>query len=54
MIRKTLSLFVLCVFFAMGLQAQTKLTELPENNFNFIIANDLGRNGYYEQKPLPN
>lgn len=52
MIRKIVSLFVLCVSFSFGLQAQTKLTDLPENNFNFIIANDLGRNGYYEQKPI--
>lgn len=52
MIRKTLALFVLCAFSIVGLQAQTKLTELPEDNFNFIIANDLGRNGYYQQKPI--
>ena len=27
-----------------------KLTWLPDDNFNFIVANDLGRNGYYDQK----
>ena len=25
---------------------------IPEDNLNFILANDLGRNGYYEQKPI--
>ena len=28
------------------------LDSLPDDNFNFIVANDLGRNGYYEQKPI--
>lgn len=31
---------------------QTAYPELPENAKNFIIANDLGRNGYYDQKPI--
>lgn len=52
MIRKTLFLALLCVSSFLGLQAQTQLTDLPDNTFNFIIANDLGRNGYYEQKPI--
>lgn len=30
----------------------TKLPEIPEDNLNFILANDLGRNGYYEQKTI--
>jgi hypothetical protein len=29
-----------------------KLSELPEDALNFIVANDLGRNGYYLQKPI--
>ncbi len=28
------------------------LPALPEGSANFIVANDLGRNGYYEQKPV--
>jgi len=31
---------------------KTTYPELPENAKNFIIANDLGRNGYYDQKPI--
>lgn len=35
-------------------QKRTEITlpEVQENGVNFIIANDLGRNGYYEQKPI--
>ena len=29
-----------------------RLTSIDEDNFNFIVANDLGRNGYYDQKPI--
>lgn len=29
-----------------------KLSELPEDALNFIVANDMGRNGYYLQKPI--
>ena len=29
-----------------------RLTAIDEDNFNFIVANDLGRNGYYDQKPI--
>lgn len=29
-----------------------RLTAVDEDNFNFIVANDLGRNGYYDQKPI--
>ncbi|MBB4034830.1 3',5'-cyclic AMP phosphodiesterase CpdA [Dysgonomonas hofstadii] len=32
----------------------SKLSELPENALNFIVANDLGRNGHYLQKPIAN
>ena len=28
------------------------LDSLMEDHFNFIVANDLGRNGYYDQKPI--
>jgi hypothetical protein len=29
-----------------------ELPEVPEDAVNFIVANDLGRNGYYDQKPV--
>ena len=29
-----------------------RLTRLDGDTFNFIVANDLGRNGYYDQKPI--
>jgi hypothetical protein len=29
-----------------------QLPEVSESAVNFIVANDLGRNGYYEQKPI--
>ncbi|MDR2057786.1 MAG: metallophosphoesterase [Dysgonamonadaceae bacterium] len=29
-----------------------ELPEVSENAVNFIVANDLGRNGYYDQKPI--
>ncbi|MDD4514242.1 metallophosphoesterase [Massilibacteroides sp.] len=49
-----------CVLFAFAIVLSTcvqslnaqKLSELPDNSFNFIIATDLGRNGYYDQKPI--
>jgi hypothetical protein len=31
---------------------QIVLPEVSESAVNFIVANDLGRNGYYEQKPI--
>lgn len=48
------SLFV--IFSALVSFAQNNLSitlpEVPKSAVNFIIANDLGRNGYYEQKPI--
>ena len=29
-----------------------ELAALTDDHFNFIVANDLGRNGYYDQKPI--
>ncbi len=29
-----------------------QLDSLLDDHFNFIVANDLGRNGYYDQKPI--
>ena len=32
--------------------AQLKDYSMFDKKFNFYIANDLGRNGYYDQKPI--
>lgn len=45
---------LLSAFFAGSAMAQTTV-EVPavnEEAHSFIVANDLGRNGYYEQKPI--
>lgn len=39
------------VYAAQG-KSSTGLPDIPEDNLNFIMANDLGRNGYYEQKTI--
>ena len=43
-----LALISVCTF------AQAQLTDYSifDQKFNFYIANDLGRNGYYDQKPI--
>jgi 3',5'-cyclic AMP phosphodiesterase CpdA len=43
-----LTLFAACRENGKGID----LPEIPESAVNFIIANDFGRNGYYEQKPV--
>lgn len=45
-----LALISVCTF------AQAQLTDYSifDQKFNFYIANDLGRNGYYDQNRLPN
>ncbi len=45
---------ILAIAFTAGLNAQTKISEQAalHHGFNFIIATDLGRNGYYDQKPI--
>lgn len=35
-----------------GTRQAAHLDSLPDDNFNFIVANDLGRNGYYDQKTI--
>ena len=42
------------IFFISSIYAQDKITNKKEleDRFNFIIATDLGRNGYYDQKPI--
>ncbi|GHT50715.1 acid phosphatase [Bacteroidia bacterium] len=54
---KFLIYFILVIFFASCQENKSSLSniqlpEVPESAVNFIVANDLGRNGYYEQKPI--
>lgn len=50
---KVLFFFCLIVFYAFFAQAQREVTEAElDGRFNFYVANDLGRNGYYDQKPI--
>jgi predicted MPP superfamily phosphohydrolase len=51
----SLILFISLLFsFSVNAQNQKFSLHSPEgiNGYNFIIANDLGRNGYYDQKPI--
>lgn len=50
MIRKILS-FILLLTTGLSVYAQTVATEL-DGDVKLMIGNDLGRNGYYEQKPI--
>lgn len=50
MIRKILS-FILLLTAGLSVYAQTAATEL-DGDVKLMIGNDLGRNGYYEQKPI--
>lgn len=46
---KTMALFV-CLLSSLLANSQTK--NIYKGYFNFYVANDLGRNGYYQQKPI--
>ena len=37
---------------AQGTEPKTRHLDIGEDTFNFIVANDLGRNGYYDQKMI--
>lgn len=51
--RKNIFLPILFLFISISISAQVRqLTEKELKGVNIIIANDLGRNGYYEQKPI--
>ena len=52
--KNLLLLFIFLLSGALGVTAQPReLTEEEmDDRFNFYIANDLGRNGYYDQKPI--
>lgn len=46
-------MIVMALAVAMGAQSQTaEVWETMGKDLNFFMANDLGRNGYYEQKPI--
>lgn len=51
MIRKIFTSILLSLATGMGALAQTPAIEL-DGNVKLMIGNDLGRNGYYEQKPI--
>lgn len=48
---RNLALFLLLTV-ALFASAQNVDYSVFDNKFNFYIANDLGRNGYYDQKPI--
>lgn len=49
---KKLMLAVLLLFSAITATARINDASLFEDKLNFYVANDLGRNGYYDQKPI--
>lgn len=49
--QRSLILFLLVLAFATT-KAQITDYSIFDHKFNFYIANDLGRNGYYDQKPI--
>lgn len=49
---RKLYILLLAVLLCGGVQAQIKDYSIFDHKFNFYVANDLGRNGYYDQKPI--
>lgn len=50
---KTKNILVLLLLFVCTfVQAQLSDYSVFDDKFNFYVANDLGRNGYYDQKPI--
>lgn len=49
---KQLSLFVLVAIFTACNPSQEDIDTSNFSEYNFIVASDLGRNGYYDQKPI--
>ena len=47
-------LFLLLLVALLGNAAIAQITDYSifDKKFNFYVANDLGRNGYYDQKPI--
>lgn len=52
MIRRLLIVLVAFVTIAANSQTATEWKECAKGNVRLIVANDLGRNGYYDQKPI--
>lgn len=51
--RRYFTVALALIFSVLAIQAQVRqLTEKDLDGVNIMIANDLGRNGYYEQKPI--
>jgi 3',5'-cyclic AMP phosphodiesterase CpdA len=49
---KKISLLILTLWSVLCVAAQTADYSVYDGKFNFIVCNDLGRNGYYDQKPI--
>lgn len=49
---RKLSMLLLAALFCSVLQAQITDYSIFKDKLNFYVANDLGRNGYYDQKPI--
>ena len=47
-------IFLLLFIALLGNAAIAQITDYSifDKKFNFYVANDLGRNGYYDQKPM--
>jgi len=49
---KKLVLALLLIIVSLAAAQERDLFQEADDRFNFLIANDLGRNGYYDQKPV--
>ena len=49
---KKISLLILTLWSVLCVAAQSTNYSVYDGKFNFIVCNDLGRNGYYDQKPI--
>lgn len=49
---KITSLFLLIVSLSACNESKTTMSDPAFEGYNFIVANDLGRNGYYDQKTI--
>ena len=49
---KTLTLVLLALICGIAVKAQMKDFSVFDNKFNFYVVNDIGRNGYYDQKTI--
>ena len=49
---KKISLLILTLWSVLCVATQSTNYSVYDGKFNFIVCNDLGRNGYYDQKPI--